>query len=365
MIDESTDIQSIFPSAQFNIVSRQSEHTIQALPFLCRKVFSCKQRWIGRSLSQVFRDEFAWNLIPEIHVVNLRLKDVHEDIDYGLNCEDEMILLLRNQKESCSVSEILENGDKIFFNRFIVEPEINLTDLPYVIYEDDSLIAAYKPHALPTLQQGTFLRTNLYSILQGVLSKRTNGSTHYLQPLNRLDRCTAGIVVFARSAEVYEEAEVSGKVYIAMVSDSEGNIPNRPFQVTKRLHVEKHVSDQVLRTVVDETFGVEAHTKFSRRLLIGDKRALVLCRPVTGRTHQIRAHLASVGLAIVDDNLYDNSESFGSLKSQPERIKLAALRYIIKLKGSEYEFKLSRFPNWASSINFADVSDLINDLDIC
>ena len=128
-------------------------------------------------------------------------------------------------------------------------------------------------------------------------------SLKYLRFVHRLDAETSGILLLAKSPGAVNtfgamfESRKMEKVYLAVV----WGVP-RQSEWTCRLKLAVDPC-AVGRMKVDERHGKEAETHF-RLLQNHERTALVEARPVTGRTHQIRVHLAESGHAVVGDRLY-------------------------------------------------------------
>ncbi|MBV5339526.1 MAG: RluA family pseudouridine synthase [Deltaproteobacteria bacterium] len=181
-----------------------------------------------------------------------------------------------------------------------------------ILYEDSLILVANKPHGLPMHRTAEF-EDNLVDVSQTYMIQRATPCKLY--PVNRLDRGTSGAVIMAKSsssAAIYgRQVKETGldKLYLALV----WGIPD---------------SSGVINEALD---GKECETRY-KTVLAGENCSLLAVTPISGRMHQIRRHLASVGHHIIGDKRYgggDLPESSGfalhSFRTNLERIETGKL----------------------------------------
>lgn len=217
-------------------------------------------------------------------------------------------------------------GERIWYFRELAdEPELP-SDMP-VLYEDEHVLAIDKPHFLPTTPRGAY-------IAQTALTKlRVREQNPLLIPIHRLDRPTAGVLLFAKTVEarrpfqmMFQHRQVS-KTYRAVApvpadaAAAEQTLSAEGLQV--RSHIQK-IRDQLQVQQLSEqecaAQGVESNTLTTAKILRtftpsaqavegwraepNREWALYDLAPHTGKTHQLRAHLNLLGSPILGDVLY-------------------------------------------------------------
>ncbi|MDX2148141.1 MAG: RluA family pseudouridine synthase [Planctomycetota bacterium] len=200
-----------------------------------------------------------------------------------------------------------------------------------VRYEDEHVIVLDKPAHMVT-QPG--LGHDDDTLLNGVFARYGNklqrlGKARDFGLLHRLDKETSGLLVIALTPEAYDalreafESRSIAKFYYAVVQEP----PAKPSGVVRRPIVE-HAGEDA--SGVDRkkmarigSGGKPALTAY-RVLATSVGGALIECRPVTGRLHQVRIHLSSIGSPILGDGIYAKK----AIKQAATRLALHAHRLV-------------------------------------
>ena len=176
----------------------------------------------------------------------------------------------------------------------IVPMELNIK----VIYEDDDLLAVYKPPNMPTHpSRGNTLPT----LANGIMAMYSGNFV--FRAITRLDRDTSGIVLIAKdqrtAAKLSEEMKRGNieKTYEALLSCTPEN-HNGVIEAP----IEREAPDSIKRIVRDD--GKRAITEYHVKEILPDGKAICKVNPITGRTHQIRVHMAYIGAPLYADFLY-------------------------------------------------------------
>lgn len=196
-----------------------------------------------------------------------------------------------------------------------------------IIYEDDALIVVDKKNGLLTVPVSqTSKETTVYSILKEYVKKQSYRNTVHV--VHRLDRETSGLLVFAKTPELQEYMRtywrqlVTKRTYVAVL---EGDLSEKEGKITSWL-TENNRTALVSSSPVDNG-GQLAITNYRvlKECSIASERgfidnSLVELNLETGRTNQIRVHMASIGHPVVGDRKYGN----GNVSSPIDRLCLHA-----------------------------------------
>lgn len=193
------------------------------------------------------------------------------------------------------------DGRRLYYYRMLAEEPV----IPFeeqIVFQDDFLLVADKPHFLPVTPKGRYVQQTLLTRLK----RRTGIAT--LTPIHRLDRETAGLTVFAIQPQtrdayqrLFRERAVE-KVYeaVAPAPEAAGCALHFPLRYESRLEERREAFMQM------QELPGEANARTEIRLLarLDRGRAHYELRPETGRKHQLRAQMSALGLPIAGDRIY-------------------------------------------------------------
>lgn len=269
-----------------------------------------------------------------------------------------------------SAQSPLGTAEFIWYYRSLPQ-ETPLPVTEQVLFEDDHLLVVDKPHFLPTTPAGRYVQESLLVRLRDRLNLPE------LIPIHRLDRGTAGVVMFAKNPQtrgayqlLFENRQVA-KTYqcVSLLNDSPTASAAR-FPLTVRNRIEKTkgivVSELVPYSVADSgnrlqdrrrrvkgrrrTDPVPGANSSSRVELLeqgqsryGSGVGLFRLTPHTGKTHQLRVHMALLGLGILHDRFYpdlwdDAPDDFDA----PLQLLAHSISFADPLSGEQRQFTSQR-----------------------
>ena len=190
---------------------------------------------------------------------------------------------------------LVKNGMRIWYYREL-EAETPIPFDAQVLFQDDHLLVVDKPHFLPMIPSGRFLQETLL-----VRLKKSCALPH-LTPIHRLDRETAGVVIFSHNPAtrgVYQslfQKRAVRKTYEALAAP----LPGHDFPFTYRSRMVDGDQFFVMREEAGVPNSETLVELIARRGAINHYRL----HPHTGRKHQLRLHMASLGAPILNDAFY-------------------------------------------------------------
>ncbi len=252
------------------------------------KTFTASADWSDRL------DKFLVNSLPEFSRSRIQ----------GL-IKDEQVMVAR--KIITKTGYMVEPGDEVQITiPEAVPSELVPEDIPLnIVFENNDLVIVNKPAGMVVHPgaghfSGTLVHAALAAIpdLEGIGGEERPGVVH------RLDKETSGLIILAKNERAHRwlqdqfRLRAVQKVYLALVD-------GKPPTPTGRIEAEiaRDPSHRKQMAVVSDGRGRPAVTEY-KTLEQFEKHTLVEAHPLTGRTHQIRLHLAFVGCPITGDTVY-------------------------------------------------------------
>jgi tRNA pseudouridine32 synthase/23S rRNA pseudouridine746 synthase len=225
-------------------------------------------------------------------------------------------------------------GRIFYFREVVSEPVIPFSEK--ILWIDDEILVACKPHFLPVTPGGKYVEECLLNRL-----RRSTGIED-LAPLHRIDRETAGIVLFSvnkKSRGRYGSLFMNGQVektYQALSA-------HLPTQETFSWNIENRIErGQPWFRMMVVPGRVNARSAIHLTEVYGDTASFTLC-PHTGKTHQLRIHMSGLGFGILNDRYYpelqdEREDNFET----PLQLIAQTLRFKDPFTGRHREFRSDR-----------------------
>ncbi|XP_022134654.1 RNA pseudouridine synthase 7 isoform X2 [Momordica charantia] len=258
-------------------------------PYYFEFIAHVKNRWAGKTIVDLFAEEFKGRPY-EYYIDAVKCGRIQVD------------------GELVPVSYIVRSSQKIshFLHRH--EPPVMACDVK-ILKEEADVLTVCKPASVPVHPCGQYRKNTVVGILQ---------AEHGLAPLfpiHRLDRLVSGLLILARNsskADLFRQQIESGLVKKQYIARVVGVFPEKEQLVDVNINYnarEGRSTAEMVDSCSDaRTKGKTAQTKFTRISSDGI-HSIVLCEPITGRTHQIRVHLQYSGYPIANDALYLTKEA--------------------------------------------------------
>ena len=216
-------------------------------------------------------------------LVNGKIANIHN----SLNCGDLVEIIIDFEEDNSNIIP--------------VKMDLN------ILYEDDSLLIINKPAGIPVHPSMDHFTDSLSNGVRFYFD--SIGLKKKIRPVNRLDRNTSGIVIFAKNEYIQEclvrqmKAGLFEKEYIAFC---EGKFEHEEGTINAPIgRKENSIIERCVRVDGDTAITEYKVLKYNET----NNYSIVKCNLKTGRTHQIRVHISYIGHPIIGDTLYGNSSN--------------------------------------------------------
>ncbi len=235
---------------------------------------------------------------------------------------------------------LYREGLKVHYFRE-VPAEVEIPFVESVLHLDEHLLVVDKPHFLPVVPSGGYVEQTLLARLV----KRLDNPQ--LVPLHRIDRLTAGLVLFSVNPATRNDYQRLFRER-SIVKTYEAIAPALPQQVFPQVRKTRLVEAQPFFRMQEGEGPPNSETRIEVREVQGD-----LCRyglyPLTGKKHQLRVHLAALGAGICNDPFYPELTAASDAVddySKPLKLLAQELAFIDPLTGVQRNFRSALTLDW-------------------
>ena len=189
----------------------------------------------------------------------------------------------------------------LYYREVEQEPDIPFSET--ILYQDDGLLVVDKPHFMPVIPNGNYVRQSLLYRL------RSKTGIDTLTPIHRIDRCTAGIVMFSINPDtrgLYQMLFANGQV--SKTYHAIANIPTNSDITTQQLPRQWLVENRIVSgdpwfrmSVTDGEINARTRIKC---VAVKGVKGLFHLYPLTGKTHQLRLHMSGLNMPLLNERYY-------------------------------------------------------------
>jgi tRNA pseudouridine32 synthase/23S rRNA pseudouridine746 synthase len=234
----------------------------------------------------------------------------------------------------------LEDHTFIWYYRTL-PPESRIPVELNILHQDEHLLVVDKPHFLPTTPGGTYIQESALVRLRNQLELPD------LIPMHRLDRMTAGVLLLSTNPEtrgkyqvLFEKRQVQKEYECVSAAQPAAGHPAVDFPVVVRNRMTKSRS-YLLAEVIDGEPNAETRIGLLETFDAGThRRGLYRLEPHSGKTHQLRVHMASLGLGIVNDAFYpDLLDKAPDDYARPLQLLARGIRFVDPISKEPVEYR--------------------------
>lgn len=235
-------------------------------------------------------------------------------------------------------SEYLPQMRLFYFREVESEPVIPFAEK--ILFLDDEILVACKPHFLPVTPGGRYVNECLLNRL------RKSTGIDGIVPLHRIDRETAGVVMFSvnkKSRGIYGALFMNGQVektYQAISNCLPDQLPSSWLIENRIEHGKPWFRMHILPGSINARSTINL-------VEVQKEKARFVLHPHSGKTHQLRVHLSSIGFGILNDRYYpelqdEREDNF----AMPLQLLSERLSFYDPISGKKREFESERKLNW-------------------
>ncbi len=220
-----------------------------------------------------------------------------------------------------------------YFRDLPLEPRIPFDEV--VLWQDDHLLVVDKPHFLPVMPSGKYLQETVLIRLKNQLGLPD------LTPIHRIDRDTAGLVLFSvqpATRDAYHALFRQRQVHKTYEAIAAWN-PALPWPIRResRIAESSHFFQQC------EVPGEPNALTLIESLQVIGELARYQLKPLTGQRHQLRVHMAALGLPIIGDGIYPTLTPEGQINHNlPLQLLAKSIEFVDPLSGVSRRFESER-----------------------